>query len=635
MPAIFTQYGESSGFVTQRQIDFYVERARNNAGLITTEATAVALGGRTMGNQLGIYDDVFIPGLSRLAEAIKKTGACCFLQMNHGGRRARSTFNNGIQPVAPSAIPAQTGEMPRELTTEDIDGLIEAYARGAQRTREAGFDGVEVLFAHGYLIAQFLSPLTNKRTDKYGGDLASRARLAIEIIQRIRQRVGENYLISARIGGDEYIKGGLSLKDAQRVAAMLEETGVNVINVSAGYTASHEEGYLSCLIPASIAPMSLPRGCYLHLAEGIKKVVKVPVIAIGRLDDPDLAEEVIAQGKADMVAIGRGLIADAAFASKVYHQQYSDIRRCIACNTCMTKLFTEVNLRCTVNPEVGKEEEYRIKPAPTAKRVVVVGSGPGGMEAARVATLRGHKVSLVERNPCLGGNLVPAAAVSFKRDISHLTEYLSTAIYKLGVEVSLNIEVDYERVLALRPDVVILATGASPQMPAIPGVERDSVTDAVKVLEGKVETGSKVVVVGGGMTGCEAAVFLAESGKKVTLVSRRSTDFSAADGLAPDMNSILRRWFLVELWPKLPIEVIGKSTFQEVTDEGLIVEDREGRRRLIAGDTIVFAVGMKPNNGLKEKIHGKVPELYEVGDCVEPRNIIDAVEEGARIARLI
>jgi len=630
-----TQYADSSGFTTQRLIDYYVERAKNRVGLIIVEAACVTLGGRILGKQLGIYDDSFIPGLRKLAESVKKAGACCFLQIQHGGRRASPACSGGIQPVAPSAIPMRRGEMPHELTTEEVDGIIEAFTQGTRRAKEAGFDGVELHFAHGYLIAQFLSPLTNKRTDKYGGDLESRARLAVEIVQRIRQQVGESYPLSVRICGDEYIKGGLTLRDAQKVSVMLEAAGVNVLDVSGGYTASHEEGYLSCLRPASVAPMAIPRGHLLHLAEGVKKVVKSPVITVGRLDAPDLAEEVIAKGKADMVAIGRGLIADAAFASKVYHQQYDDIRKCLACDTCALTMFGEGNLRCAVNTEAGREEEHRIKPAPKSKRVLVIGGGPGGMEAARVAALRGHKVTLMERKPYLGGNMVAAAAVSFKQDISYFTEYLSNAINKLDVKVCLDTDVNQERVFALKPDVVILATGASPKMPAIPGIERDSVTDGVKVLEGKVETGSKVVVVGAGMTGCEAAVYLTQNGKEVIIVSRRDTDFSDTGGLAPDMEPLLRRWFLFEIWPKLPIEAIGKSTFHEVTSEGLIVQDREGRHRLIAGDTIVFATGMKPNNSLKEKLQGGVPELYEVGDCIKPRRIIEAVEEAARVARLI
>jgi len=634
MPAMVTNYADKEGFVTQRLIDYYVERAKSNVGLIIIEATSIMLGGRIAVNQLGVYNDAFIPGLRKLAETIEETGAKCFLQLHHGGRRAQSAINNGIQPVAPSAIPQRTGEMPRELTIEEIDSIIEAYTQGARRAKGAGFDGVEVHFAHGYLVAQFLSPLTNKRTDKYGGDMASRVRFGMEIVQRIRQQVGESYPFSARICADEYIKGGLTLRDTQRVAVMFEEAGVSVINVSAGYVVSHEEGYCNNLM-LSTAPMSISHGCYAHLAEGIKKVVKVPVIAIGRLDDPNVAEEVIAKGKADLVAIGRGFLADPAFASRVYHKQYGNIRRCIACCECMITSLVEGNLRCVVNPELGREEEYRIKPAPKAKRVVVVGGGPGGMEAARVAALRGHKVTLVERRPRLGGNMVAAATPSFKHEISNFIEYLSREVRKAGVKVSLNTEAAEEKVLALKPDAVILATGASPQVPAIPGMEQNNVTDAVQVLEGKAKTGSKVIVAGAGAVGCETAAFLAEKGKEVTIVEMRNTDFSDTDGLAPDMNPFLRRWFLFELWPNLPIEVIGKSTFKEVTDKGLIVQNREGEQKLIAGDTIVLAAGMKSNNNLKEKLQGKVPELYEVGDCVTPRHIIDAVEEAARAARLI
>ncbi len=635
MPPMVTQYGDSSGFVTQRQIDYYIERANNHVGLIIVEGTCPTPGGRVAVNQLNIHDDAYIPGLRHLAEAIKKAGSGCVLQIQHAGRRTHAADNNGLQPVAPSAIPQRNGEMPRALTIEDIQGIIENFAQAARRAKEAGFDGVEGHFAHGYLIAEFLSPMTNKRTDKYGGDLESRTRFAVEIIQRMREKVGESYPILVRICGDEYIKGGLNLKDTRKVAMMLEKAGISAIDVSAGYTASHEEGYLNSLIPYSSAPMSMGHGSYLHLAEGIKKVVKVPVIAVGRLDDPALAEKAIAQGKADMVAIGRALIADAAFVSKVHEKKYDDIRKCIACNHCVSDLMIEKNLRCTVNPEVGSEDPYRIKPAPKTKRVLVIGGGPGGMEAARVAALRGHKVTLFESKPYLGGNMVPAAAASFKREIGNFTEYLSGQIHKLGVEISLSTEGNEEKVFTLKPDVVIIATGSSPLMPAIPGIELSNVISAVDVLEGKAKTGSKVVVAGAGAVGCETAAVLVEAGKEVTVVEMRNTDFSDTDGLAPDMNPLLRRWLLFELWPSLPIEVIGKSAFCEITREGLIVEKREGKRRLIAADTIVMAAGMKPNNNLKGKLHGKVAELYEVGDCVEPRKIIDAVQEAAKVAHSI
>ncbi len=632
MPSMVTQYGESTGFVTQRQIDYYTERAKNRVGLLIVEAAAVSRGARILGKQINIYEDAYIPGLKKLAESVKKAGACCFIQIQHGGRQASSAYNNGLHNVAPSVIAKRNGELPRELNVEEIDRIIEDFAQAVRRAREAGFDGVELHFAHGYLIAQFLSPLTNKRTDRYGGDLISRARLGVEIVQRIRQRIGESYPVIARICGDEFIKGGLVLRDAQKIAAMLEEAGLNAINVSGGYTSSHEEGYLNCLVPASSVPMSIPRGRMLSLAEGVKKVVKVPVIAVSRLDDPELAEKVLNEGKADMIAMGRAFIADAAFAEKVYRKQYSDIRHCIACNTCMLKMFTESNLSCAVSAETGREAEFQIKPASRAKRVLIVGGGPAGMEAARVAALRGHKVTLVEKKPYLGGNMVPAAAVDFKRDISLFTKYLTNAVSKLGVEVRLNTQFDQGKILALKPDVVILATGALPQ---VPSGNRSNVTDAVSVLEGNAETGSNVVVVGGGMIGCEVAAFLAQKGKKVTIVEMRVADYSDTDGLALDMEPGFRRWLLFDLLPTLPVAVIGKSTYKEVTDEGVIVEDREGVRKLIAGDTIVFAIGLQCNNGLKSKLEGKVPELYEIGDCVKARKIIDAVAEAAQVARLI
>lgn len=635
MPAIHTNYGDSLGNVTDRLIDYYVERAKNKVGLIIIELVGVAPGARVSPNQLYIHNDSYVPGLKKLASAIKDAGACCFLQLHHGGRRAVSKYNDGMQPVAPSAIPARNYEMPRALSLQDIEELIEAFAQGALRARQAGFDGVENHFAHGYLIAQFLSALTNKRTDKYGGDLESRARIGVEITRRIRQKVGRDFPLTIRICGDEYIKGGLTSKDTQKIAALMEKEGIDAINVSGGYTASHDEGYYNALIPWSLVPMSIPRGKYVPLAEGIKKIVKIPVMVVGRLDDPELAEKVVAEGKADLVCIGRGLLSDAAFASKVYNKQDKSIRRCIACCECLVTALLEGGLRCAINAEIGKEKEYQIKPAAKSKKVLVVGGGPGGMEAARVAALRGHKVTLVEKKSYLGGNMIPAAASSFKHDINLFKDYLIAEIRKLGVEILLNTEVDGKKIAAMKPDVVLLATGSVPKIPPIPGTGLSHVTDAIKVLEGTVKTGKRVVVAGGGSVGCELAADLAEAGKEVTVVEMRVTDFSDTDGLASDMNSILRRWFLFELWPTLPITVIGKSVFKEVTKEGLVIENREGEQRLIPADTVVFAAGLESCNGLKQKLEGKVPELYEIGDCTKPRKIMDAVTDAAKIARLI
>lgn len=635
MPAMHTNYGDTAGYVTDQLIDYYVERAKNKVGLIIIELVGVAPGARVSPKQLYIHNDSYIPGLKKLASAIKDAGACCFLQLHHGGRRAVSKYNDGIQPVAPSAIPARNYEMPKALSLTEIEEMIESFAVGALRAKQAGFDGIENHFAHGYLIAQFLSALTNKRTDKYGGDLESRAKMGIEITRRIRQKVGKDYPLIIRIVGDEFIKGGITYNDSKKIASLMEKEGIDGINLSGGYTASSDEGYYSASVPWSLVPMSFPRGMYIPFAEGIKKIVKIPVMVVGRLDEPELAEKVVAEGKADMVCIGRGLLSDAEFVSKVYDKQEKSIRRCIACCECLVAAVFEGGLRCAINPEIGKEKEYKIQHVAKPKKVLVIGGGPGGMEAARVLALRGHKVTLVEKKPHLGGNMIAAAASSFKHDINYFKDYLISEIRKLGVEIKLNTELDEKKIVAMKPEVVLLATGAIPKIPPVPGANQNHVTDAIKVLEGTVKTGKRVVVAGGGSVGCELAADLAQEGKEVTVVEMRVTDFSDTDGLAPDMNSILRRWFLFELWPTLPITVIGKSVFKEVTKEGLIIENREGERRLIPADTVVFAAGLESCSGLKQKLEGKVPELYEIGDCTKPRKIMDAVTDAGKIARLI
>jgi len=566
---------------------------------------------------------------------VKQAGAACFIQLHHAGRNAVPAYNNGLQPVAPSAIPRRGGVMPRELTLAEIEAIIESFVQGARRAKEAGFDGVELHFAHTYLIQQFLSPLTNKRRDKYGGDLMSRARIALEITQRVRQMVGPDFPLSARITGDEFIKGGLTLREEKKVAVMLQAAGVNVLNVTVGYTPSHEEGYFNCLNISSGAPMSRPYGCHAMLAEEIKQVVTIPVIAVGRLDEPQVAHDLIARGKADLIAIGRGFLTDAAYVSKVHHGKLNEIRHCIACKRCLFTLSAESNLRCAVNAELGREVEYRLQPAGKIKHVVVIGGGPGGMEAARVAALRGHKVTLLEKNYRLGGNLISASAASFKKDIKLVADYLTWAIRQAGVEIKLNTVATPEKVLALKPDAVVLATGSVSVMPDIPVVNRGNVTLAVQVLEGKVKTGKRVIVGGGGEVGCEAAVYLAEQGKQVTIVEMRDTDWSDDGGLAPGMEPEMRKWFLGELLPGLPIDVIGKVTFREITDKGLIVQDRESVSHLVESDSVVFAAGMRADNSLKTQLEGKIPELYEVGDCVSARKIIDAVAEGARVGRLV
>ncbi|MFC1861519.1 FAD-dependent oxidoreductase, partial [Chloroflexota bacterium] len=631
MPAIATNFGDGNGFVTSHSINHYSKCASGSPGLIIIEVASIANTGKGFANQLGVYKDDFIPQLRQLSDAIKHAGPVkSVVQLHHAGRRASSKVNHGAQPVAPSAIACFSGEMPHELTTEEIEQLIEAFSEGARISKDSGFDGVQIHCAHGYLIQQFLSPLSNKRRDQYGGDFDSRARFALRILKRIREKVGQQYPVFAKICGSEFFKGGITLKDSQKFASVLEETGISAIEVSAGYKASSEEGFFNSIVAVANLPMAQPRGYFVHLAEGVKEVVKVPVIAVGRLDNPGLAEKVIVERKADLIAIGRGFLADPLFPHKLAKQQYENIRPCIACNSCAETLSGATPVKCAVNPNLGREEYFEISPSIKSKKVLVVGGGPGGMEAARVAALRGHKVTLVERKPYLGGNLIAASAVSFKTEIRRLTDYLSNQVHEAGVEIRLNFTFDANKLSSLAPNAVILATGASANKPSIPGIEGENVIDVIDVLEGKTQTGSRVIVVGAGLIGCEAAVFLVEKGKEVVLVTRRDSDFSLTGGLAPDMEFILRRWFLSDLWPTLPIEVIANSTFKEVKDNGLMVQKRGGETSLIEGDSVVFATGMNSENALYNKLQGKVVELYKVGDCAQPRKIIDAIHEAAQ-----
>ncbi len=633
-PPMGAGLADSSGRVNDRVVDYCVARARGGVGLFIVEAASISPEGRVVADQLAVYDDVYVPGLKRLAEAVKNEGARVALQLHHAGRRARR-LATGVQPVAPSPIAIYGGEVPGELTVEEVERLVEAFGEGARRAKEAGFDAVEVHAANGHLVAQFLSPLTNKRRDKYGGDLESRARFALDICLRIREKAGVGYPLLYRLSADEFIKGGNTPKDAQRIARLLVGRGVNAIHTSAAYVASSEEGYIAALMPGSFGPMAYPNGHLIHLAQAIKQAVDVPVIGVGRITDPRLADQFLREGKADFISMGRALLADPELPRKAAQGKFEDIRKCIGCNVCIMGPMAGGHLVCTVNTELGREREYQMRPAQTPKRVVIVGGGPGGMEAARVAALRGHRVTLLERMDHLGGNLISASAVSFKQTIAEFLYYLTTQLAKLPVEVKLRKEATAETVLSLNPEAVIVAAGARTVLPEIPGTNRDTVSNAVDVLSRAREVGDKVVVVGGKMIGCETAVFLAQRGKSVTLVTRRSSDFGLKEGLAVDMEPFLRRWFLFDLWPSLDIGVVAKSTFQEVTDRGLVVRGIEGDCRLIEADSIVFALDLVSSREMETSLSGRVAQLHMIGDCVRPREIVNAVHEGAAVARSI
>jgi len=624
MPALNTKFGTEYGAVSDRLIDYFVERARGGVGLIIIENTCIDWPvGKAGTNPIRADEWKFVQGLHELAEAVHPYGARIATQIQHTGRQGSSlTSAEGQQLVAPSAIPClPTGaEIPRELTVAEIEGLIGKFSFGATITRTAGFDAIEIQAAHGYLITQFMSPYTNKRTDEYGGDFEGRMRFALRVVEAVRVAVGPDFPIIVRLSGDEYIDGGLTLEDTKLIARRLEAAGVDALSISAGIYESPP--WYSRIFPT----MGMPAGCNVPLAAAIKKVVGIPVIVAGKLGNPVLADEVIRDGEADLVAMGRSLLVDPELPKKASEGRLDDIRPCLYCNeSCAGNISNMWAIGCQVNAALGREKEYEIKPAARRRKVAVVGGGPGGMEAARVAALRGHDVTLYEKGKVLGGQLVPASTPQFKQPIKAFAEYLKNQVKKAGVKVELGVQATADLVTRQKPDVVIVATGAAHVVPDIPGSRGANVATASEILLGARKAGDRVAVVGGGEVGAELAWFLAEQGKKVTIVEMTY-------GVANDMN-LFSRFYLLDKLSELGVETLTNTTVTEVTDKGVVTVDAGGQKGTVEADTVALAVGFTCDSGLAERLKGEVPEVYTVGDCVQPGKIRGAIHSAARVAR--
>jgi 2,4-dienoyl-CoA reductase-like NADH-dependent reductase (Old Yellow Enzyme family) len=547
MPPMGTNYALKDGSVTQRQTDYYEERSKGGVSLVIVEISCVdSPVGKAAVRQIYVDDDRFIPGLSKLAEAIKRHGARAAIQIHHAGRQTSAKLT-GHQPVAPSPIPVPGGEQPRELALSEIATLVPRFAEAAERAKKAGFDGVEIHGAHGYLISQFLSPLSNHRRDAYGGSLENRARFLLEVIEAIRERVGRDYPVWCRLSAMEIgAEGGITLEETQVVAQMAEKAGLDAIHVSA-----HQ------VTPARRPPMAQPPCLFVPLAEGIKKVVSVPVITVGRIP-PELAEGVLRDGKADFISIGKALLVDPYLPQKVATGRTGDIRPCIYCLACLDSIsWRKEGVCCVVNPTLGREREYELKPAESPKKVVVVGGGAGGMEAARVAALRGHKVVLFDEGEELGGQLLLASKPPFKDTIETFRQYLVGQVTKLGVELRLRERFTPDMLNELKPDVVVLATGVRPFIPQIPGIQSEKVLQASEVLVGA-ETGERVAVIGGELVGCETALYLMERGKKVTIMRR-------GPELATKVHHFIREPLLGRLQFK-GVSMLTGVEYEEITE---------------------------------------------------------------------
>jgi 2,4-dienoyl-CoA reductase-like NADH-dependent reductase (Old Yellow Enzyme family) len=651
------------GFVTERMTSFYRERAQGGVGLIIVGVVCVDHPrGLTEPCQLGISDDKFIPSLSELVKVIHQDGAKICLQMHHGGHYSFSQMT-GEQPVSSSPIPLKPDlEMPRVLTVEEIGQIVEFYAQAAERAQKAGFDAIEIHAAHGYLIDQFLIPDLNTRQDDYGGNLDNRARFLLEIVRAVRERVGKDYPVWCRMNGRTFgYAQGITIEDAQKLARMVEQAGVDAIHVS-GHGGNKDTGFLE-------APLVQPPGNLLPAAEAIKKVVNVPVIAVGRIGI-ERAEEFLREGNADFIAMGRPLLADPELPNKLATGQVEDVRSCICCYSCVHQNFLAQSIICAVNAAMGREREFRIEPVSAPKKVLVVGGGPAGMEAARVASMRGHQVTLCEKEPRLGGSLFFAAMA--RRENEDLINYLAGQLKKLRVDVRLGREVTQDMVAELKPDAVIVAVGPDYPDLDVPGADGNTVIgsaqfrqmlsghldgDARKKLNSRqrmalglgsplvrssmtpemirrltkvwMPLGKRVVIMGGDLVGCELAEFLAERGRKVTVLETGAS-------LASEMEmSIPLAWLIVEHLQEKGVAMLTEVNYEEITSNGVTITDKDGQRRTFQADTVVLATGVKPNLKLYEAITAMVSETRGVGDCMQLRFIKGSIADGASAAMAI
>ena len=611
------------GSMTTRYIDYLVERARGGAGLIQVESTYVDVRGIGHLYQLGCHGDHVIPGLRRMAEAVHREGAKVALELYIGGRQTPS-YMSQRQPIAPSVVECKKLNpipTPRAMNSDDIQDVIGKFAEAAVRATAAGVDMLHLHGAHGYLLGSFLSPFSNKREDHYGGSLANRARFPLEVLAAVRMVVGSEFPIGYRLSAEEYVEGGLGLEETTRFAIMLADAGIDLIDVSGGI---YESGNKIIQGPG------FPKGSFVPNAAAIKRAVggRAAVSVAQRLNDPDFANEVLRREGLDFISLTRAFHADPHYVRKLKENRKNEILPCMACHHCTNMLEADLPVGCAANPETSFEEEYRIRQTSQPKHVLVAGGGPAGMHVARILALQGDKVTLCESGSKLGGQLRYSSCIA--PDYGYLVDYLSQQMRILEVDVRLNTVIDVEAVKRLKPDVLVVASGASPGLRFCPVQGNPRLFDLFSAMDPpEDEWHGRVVIVGGDAASCFVGLHIANHGAEVDIV-HPGLVFSS-DKLSPG-----RELLLGPLLEFATVRLRPESTVEEITEHHVTIQ-KNGRYERLENVAAVIIGGRTANNSLFEQVRADLPELevYNIGDSVRPRDVYAASHEAAEIGKLI
>lgn len=609
-------YCTAEGRVTQRYVDYLEARSRGGIGLLYTEATYVDPRGKGREFQMGLHDDDLIPDFKRLVAAVQRHGARIGPELNYGGRVVDPVVS-GLQSRAPSVVPyvGAGGASPVAFDRTQIKEIVERFAAAAARAIAAGCDFVGIHGAHGYLLSQFVSPFCNHRDDEYGGDLQGRIRFPLEVIAAIRRAIGPDVPLLYRISGDEHLANGTTLADVCAFAPQLQAAGVDLIDVSAGM---YETNWWIT------QPMEMPQGVLAPLARAVRAHVQVPVSVSGRITDPSVAEHVIESGDSDFVTLGRAMHADPEFPNKARDGRLDDICTCIACNQgCSDTHARGLPIVCLVNTATGREREYAIRPAAQGKRIIVVGAGPAGLEAARVLALRGHRVTVFERDSEPGGQLLLNRFVPGREEMAGHVPWLAGAASKAGVRLEFNVQADLPMVMGEQPDIVVIATGAVPGIPQIPGVMSSPIVNAYDVLRRPIGGIGRALVIGGGIRGVGVARVLAEKGVEIVLVE-------AGAELVTDIASRSRRFQIQGLADRSNITVHRGVTVEELKEHSAVLCNGKAQWEIGDIDIVVPTRLLVPVNDLANALYNDT-SIYLIGDCVHPRNALDAIHEAAAL----